>query len=122
MFDLDGTLLPMDNDIFVKGYLSLLANVAAKAGGYDKDIFLKGMWKGVAAMTRNDGRCKNEEVFERYKQMIVDFKDYYIRQGFPVYENPSPGNKKGGKGNSNRRDRREKPAMQEVRYYYGLYR
>jgi altronate hydrolase len=41
-------------------------------------------------------KCKNEDVFERYKQMIVDFKDHYIRQGFPVYENPSPGNKKGG--------------------------
>ena len=41
-------------------------------------------------------KCKSKEVFERYKQMIVDFKNYYIREGFPVYENPSPGNKKGG--------------------------
>ena len=28
--------------------------------------------------------------------MILDFKDQYILEGFPVYENPSPGNKKGG--------------------------
>ena len=28
--------------------------------------------------------------------MIIDFKAYYTKQGFPVYENPSPGNKKGG--------------------------
>ena len=28
--------------------------------------------------------------------MIVDFKAYYTKQGFPVYENPSPGNKTGG--------------------------
>jgi altronate hydrolase len=28
--------------------------------------------------------------------MIEDFKAYYTKQGFPVYENPSPGNKKGG--------------------------
>lgn len=41
-------------------------------------------------------KCKNEEVFLRYKKMIEDFKDYYISQGFPVYENPSPGNKAGG--------------------------
>ena len=41
-------------------------------------------------------KCKNEEVFEKYKKMIEDFKAYYIKQGFPVYENPSPGNKKGG--------------------------
>ena len=41
-------------------------------------------------------KCKNAEIFERYKKMIEDFKNYYISQGFPVYENPSPGNKKGG--------------------------
>ena len=41
-------------------------------------------------------KCRNEEIFEKYKQMIIDFKNDYIRQGFPVYENPSPGNKKGG--------------------------
>jgi len=41
-------------------------------------------------------KCKNAEVFEKYKKMIEDFKAYYTTQGFPVYENPSPGNKKGG--------------------------
>ena len=41
-------------------------------------------------------KCKNQEVFEKYKKMIEDFKAYYTKQGFPVYENPSPGNKKGG--------------------------
>ncbi len=41
-------------------------------------------------------KCKNEEIFERYRKMIVDFKNGYISRGFPVYENPSPGNKKGG--------------------------
>ena len=41
-------------------------------------------------------KCKNVQVFEKYKKMIEDFKAYYTTQGFPVYENPSPGNKKGG--------------------------
>ena len=41
-------------------------------------------------------RCENEEIFERYKKMIEDFKAYYVKNGFPVYENPSPGNKEGG--------------------------
>lgn len=41
-------------------------------------------------------KCKNQQVFERYKKMIEDFKAYYTDNGFPVYENPSPGNKKGG--------------------------
>lgn len=41
-------------------------------------------------------KCRDECIFNRYKKMIVDFKDSYTRAGFPVYENPSPGNKKGG--------------------------
>ncbi len=41
-------------------------------------------------------KCKNESVYQAYRQMIVDFKNYYTSHGFPVYENPSPGNKEGG--------------------------
>jgi len=41
-------------------------------------------------------KCRNVQIFEKYKKMIEDFKAYYTNQGFPVYENPSPGNKKGG--------------------------
>ena len=41
-------------------------------------------------------KCESQEIFEKYKKMIVDFKDFYTKNGFPVYENPSPGNKKGG--------------------------
>ena len=41
-------------------------------------------------------KCRSQEIFEKYKKMIEDFKAYYTKQGFPVYENPSPGNKKGG--------------------------
>lgn len=41
-------------------------------------------------------KCRSEEVFEKYKTMIENFKAYYTKQDFPVYENPSPGNKKGG--------------------------
>ena len=41
-------------------------------------------------------RCESREIFDRYLKMIEDFKAYYIENGFPVYENPSPGNKEGG--------------------------
>ena len=41
-------------------------------------------------------QCESVEVFERYKTLIENFKSYYTSQGFPVYENPSPGNKAGG--------------------------
>lgn len=41
-------------------------------------------------------KCASREIFEKYREMIEDFKAYYVKNGFPVYENPSPGNKKGG--------------------------
>ncbi|MBQ8197568.1 MAG: altronate dehydratase [Clostridia bacterium] len=41
-------------------------------------------------------KCKDKETYERFLKMIVDFKAFYTKNGFPVYENPSPGNKKGG--------------------------
>ena len=41
-------------------------------------------------------RCENEEIFEKTVKMVNDFKDYYTRYNQVIYENPSPGNKKGG--------------------------
>lgn len=41
-------------------------------------------------------RCINSDVYEKAVGMINGFKDYYIRHGEVVYENPSPGNKEGG--------------------------
>ncbi|WP_432204745.1 UxaA family hydrolase [Cetobacterium somerae] len=41
-------------------------------------------------------RCKNEEVFNKCVSLINDFKEYFIKNDQEIYENPSPGNKKGG--------------------------
>ena len=41
-------------------------------------------------------KCESKEVYDKYVKMILDFKKYYTDLGFPVYENPSPGNKEGG--------------------------
>ena len=41
-------------------------------------------------------RCCDRETFLRTVDLINDFKDYFIRHGQVVYENPSPGNKAGG--------------------------
>ena len=62
LFDLDGTLLPMDQDYFVKTYLGLLGKRLA-ARGYEFEKFAKIMWAGVGAMVKNDGSCTNEEAF-----------------------------------------------------------
>ena len=62
LFDLDGTLLPMDQDEFVKGYFRLLANKLAPYG-YEPDNLVKAIWHGTGAMIHNDGSCTNEVVF-----------------------------------------------------------
>ncbi|MFL5540776.1 MAG: UxaA family hydrolase [Longimicrobiaceae bacterium] len=41
-------------------------------------------------------RAASEGVFRDVVAMVNDFKDYFLRHGQPVYENPSPGNKAGG--------------------------
>ena len=41
-------------------------------------------------------RCETEEIFNKCVALINNFKDYYVRHNQVVYENPSPGNKKGG--------------------------
>lgn len=62
LFDLDGTLLPMDNDAYTKGYLGLLAR-EMMPHGYDPKALVSGMWKGVKAMVQNDGTRLNHERF-----------------------------------------------------------
>ncbi len=41
-------------------------------------------------------RCKSPELFDKTVHLINDFKEYFMRYNQEVYENPSPGNKKGG--------------------------
>lgn len=41
-------------------------------------------------------RCRDKELFEKTVHLINDFKQYFMRYGEKVDENPSPGNKAGG--------------------------
>ena len=61
-FDLDGTLLPMDQNRFIKAYFShLAAKLAPK--GIDEKALVETIWGGTKAMVANDGSRTNEEVF-----------------------------------------------------------
>ena len=62
LFDLDGTLLPMDQDDFTKSYFG---NLAAKAAtrGYAPQTLTDTVWAGTAAMIKNTGEKTNEAVF-----------------------------------------------------------
>lgn len=41
-------------------------------------------------------RCANEELFNKTVSLVNDFKNYFTSHDAVIYENPSPGNKKGG--------------------------
>lgn len=41
-------------------------------------------------------RCENEALFDKTVTLINDFKNYFKSHNQTIYENPSPGNKKGG--------------------------
>ena len=70
LFDLDGTLLPMDNDEFTKGYFKLLVKKLAPYG-YEPQKLIDGIWSGTAAMVKNDGTKSNEQAFwEKFSEIF----------------------------------------------------
>ena len=62
LFDLDGTLLPMDQDVFTRGYFGFLTKKLAPYG-YAPQALIDGIWAGTAAMVKNDGSVSNEDAF-----------------------------------------------------------
>ena len=62
LFDLDGTLIPMDQDAFIREYIGGIAATAA-AHGYDPHLVANGVIAGTRAMFKNDGTKTNEQAF-----------------------------------------------------------
>ena len=82
LFDLDGTLLPMDQDVFVGAYLKLLAKKLA-GHGYDPEALVGNIWAGVKAMITNAGEVNNEEAFWRTFDTIYGEG---VRKDIPLFE------------------------------------
>ena len=62
LFDLDGTLLPMDVEEFTQRYFGYIVQTMNK-NNRDGKMILKAIGKGVEALVLNDGSCKNDERF-----------------------------------------------------------
>lgn len=84
LFDLDGTLLPMDQEEFIKLYFKGLYLKFGQT--YDFEILQKVIWEGTEKMMTNDGRDTNENVFWdnfesrlgiRKTDVEKDFTDFY---------------------------------------------
>ena len=82
LFDLDGTLLPMDQELFLKAYLGGLCKKLAPLG-YDPKAVTDGIWKGTGAMVGNDGAQTNEAVFW---QVFCSLLGEDTRKDEPVFE------------------------------------
>lgn len=98
LFDLDGTLLPMDQETFMKGYFGLLAAKTAPLG-YDPKKLIDAIWSGTAAMVKNDGKETNETAFWRRFSEIYGpgeradravFEDFYCNDFQRVVEYCAP--------------------------------
>ncbi len=63
LFDLDGTLLPMNQDNFIKKYFSEISAFLCENSGYEPKKFIESMWYGIRAMILNDGSKSNEKAF-----------------------------------------------------------
>ena len=85
LFDLDGTLLPMDQEKFIHAYMTGLTRKAAMHG-YDPESVPGAIWAGTKAMVKNDGSARNEDVFwdtfsalcrKDTRQDIAIFDEFY---------------------------------------------
>lgn len=83
LFDLDGTLLPMDLDQFIGSYFKLLAG---RFSDYEPGAFVQAVWKGTKAMVINDGTMTNEQRFwevfcgeigSEIRSREAEFADFY---------------------------------------------
>ena len=93
LFDLDGTLLPMDNDLFTKGYFKLLVRKLAPYG-YEQQELVGAIWKGTAAMVKNNGSQSNYDVFWKVFADTLGERVYDTKSVFDdFYENEFNGAK-----------------------------
>ena len=84
IFDLDGTLLPMEIEVFLKAYFKALSLKMATYGLNPQD-FIKAVWTGTMAMIDNDGSKTNKIVSgksskimgEEVSNMEEEFEDFY---------------------------------------------
>ena len=82
LFDLDGTLLPMDQDQFTRGYFALLAKKLAPHG-YEAKPLVDAIWAGTAAMVKNDGSRTNETAFW---QCFAQLLGQHVLADKPLFE------------------------------------
>ncbi|MDE7106629.1 MAG: HAD family hydrolase [Anaeroplasmataceae bacterium] len=88
LFDMDGTLLPMDIETYTKSYFQKIGEYMSSYG-YEPKELVHGIWKGTEAMVKNDGTLSNEDVFWKTFSLVMKkdaskdiptFTNFYIEK------------------------------------------
>ncbi|PRX28278.1 D-altronate dehydratase [Orenia metallireducens] len=74
----------------------LVGRISDKLSAYGGTTILTEVPEMFGAETILMNRAKDQATFEKIIELINGFKDYFISHDQEIYENPSPGNKKGG--------------------------
>ena len=69
LFDMDGTLVPMDMNVFTQSFIGKLLQKVSHPD-IPAEVAMKNTWKGIHAMINNDGAMTNEAVFIRFYQNV----------------------------------------------------
>lgn len=86
LFDLDGTLLPLEMETFIGAYFKTLCG---RFPQFDPREVVKAVWAGTGAMVQNDGSRTNRETFADvfsmtlgvdYYEHEAEFLDYYANE------------------------------------------
>ncbi|WP_028307280.1 HAD family hydrolase [Desulfitibacter alkalitolerans] len=99
LFDLDGTLLPLDTESFINHYLKVLSKKMASC--IEPDAFVPKLLKATEAMILNLEEKTNEEVFtehffidcsESKTSMLKQFEDFYLNEfkSLQIHSKPNP--------------------------------
>ena len=86
-FDLDGTLLPLDQSFFIGQYFKRITKYAATQG-ISPEKFSGGMLAGIEAMIKNDGSRNNVDAYWQEFTSVVGLEREFVENtlaGF--YEN-----------------------------------
>lgn len=97
LFDLDGTLLPVDFEALLQNYFQLLTEEFSDL--MDGEEFIGVLMKATEVMIKNDGKKTNQEVFmesffalievekEEQRREIRERFDYFYKEKFPLLQN-----------------------------------
>ena len=92
LFDLDGTLLPMDMKYFIDLYVAAFCKSMVPVTKIESKPLMNAIWTSVAKMAKNDGDCLNIDIFwqtmnsvcKRDMRVFSDNFDNFYRGEFSV--------------------------------------